>query len=93
MTILYCHANRDTEKVSAGHWFFHLGQYANCAQAAPTVHGRWELYIDFEKHGKPLSKNPYEFGSIADAIAFVSDYFEDEVKQVSPDDFPEPDHL
>ena len=87
--ILYCHAKDDTT-LTAGHWFYHLGQDAQCAQAYEE-NNKWTLYIDFEKYNKPLSEDFYSFNSLDECKKFVSDYFECAVEEVNPEDFPKPD--
>jgi hypothetical protein len=44
--ILYCHATRQTRKIGAGHWFFHTGQWAHCAQAWKAKDGHWHVRIE-----------------------------------------------
>jgi hypothetical protein len=89
--ILYCHAATDTGAVSAGDWFFHTGQWAQCAQAWPTGDGGWDLCVDFEVADKPLPEREWHFASLEDCKAFVADYFEGCIEEIDPADFPGPD--
>ena len=89
--IYYCHAVQDTDRISAGYWFFHTGQWAQCAQAYPTRDGGWGLYVDFEVAGRPLSQRDRRFASLEDCKAFVADYFGGCVVDIDPAEFPEPD--
>jgi len=89
--ILYCHATRQTRWVGPGHWFFHTGQYAQCAAAWKDRHGKWHVQIDWAPSGKQLPDPPPTFGSIEEVTHFVSKFFESEVRKVKPTEFPEPD--
>ena len=89
--IYYCHAVQDTDRISAGNWFLHTGQWAQCAQAWPTGDGGWGLAVDFEVAGKPLDQDEWHFGSLKECKAFVADYFGGYIVDIDPADFPEPD--
>jgi hypothetical protein len=91
--ILYCHAKRSTKKISAGHWFFHTGQWAQCAQASRSRDGIWSLHIDFQMRNKPLESTYLLFDSIDECKEFVSDYFGQAVRQVSSRELPGPESL
>jgi hypothetical protein len=91
--ILYCHAKRQTRKVGPGHWFFHTGQWAQCAEASRTKDGQWYVHIAFAPYGKRLPGQGKTFQSLDDALLFVSEFFERPVSKVRPSDFPNPDEL
>ena len=86
-----CHAATDTGAVSAGDWFFHTGQWAQCAQAWPTGEGGWGLYVDLEVWNEPLSQCEWHFASLEGCKAFIADQFGGCVVDIDPADFPEPD--
>jgi|SRR6516225_1931170 hypothetical protein len=67
--ILYCHATRQTRKVGAGHWFFHTGQWAQCAEAGKSKDGHWYVLINFAPFGKTLPPKDVPFGSIEESSA------------------------
>jgi hypothetical protein len=81
---VYCQAKRRAEGVDAGHWFYDPGQAAQCAYVEQTGGGKWRLYIIFEVHDKPLSKEAFDFDSAAEAKTFVGQYFDKEVVDVTP---------
>ena len=91
--ILYCHATRQTRKVGAGHWFFHTGQWAQCAEAGKSKDGHWYVLINFAPFGKTLPPKDVPFGSIEEVQRFVAEYFGKKVVKVKPNDFPDPDDL
>lgn len=91
--ILYCHAIRNTRTVDPGHWFFHTGQWAQCAEASRAADGRWLVRICFAPHAKNLPEDVVNLGSIEEVQHFVSDYFEVPVVKVKSSDFPGPKNL
>ena len=91
--ILYCHAIRKTRTVDPGHWFFHTGQWAQCAEASRAADGRWQVRICFAPHAKNLPEDVVNLGSIEEVQHFVSDYFEVPVVKVKSSDFPDPKNL
>lgn len=72
--ILYCHAKRQTRTV--GHWFFHTGQWAQCAEASRAGGGQWHVRICFAPYDKKLPEDSAIFNSIEEAQQFVSKYFD-----------------
>jgi hypothetical protein len=90
--ILYCHATRQTRKVGPGHWFFHTGQWAQCAEAWNAKDGHWHVRISFTPVSKKLPED-VAFGSIEEVQRFVSEYFGTRVIKVKPSDFPDPEDL
>jgi hypothetical protein len=91
--ILYCHATQQTPKVGPGHWFFHTGQWAQCAESWEDKDGRWRVRISFAPFGKELPADAAAFGSIEEVQRFVSEYFETTVTKVKPSDMPDPEDL
>lgn len=91
--ILYVHAPRQTTTVGPGHWFFHTGQWAQCAEAGRSKDGRWRVVISFVPHGKERPDEGLSFASIEEVQRFVGDYFGCKVRKVSPRDLPRPDEL
>lgn len=89
--ILYCHVKSGATRLEPGHWFFHTGQYVQCAQAHSDKDGRWHLSIDLKVRGKPLDGQSWEFASIEDCKTYVADYFECPVREIKPSEFPRPD--
>jgi hypothetical protein len=90
--ILYCHATRQTRTVGAGHWFFHTGQWAVCAEAGKAKDGRWHVRLHFAPLGETLPQD-VSFGSIGEVQRFVGDYFGTTVIKVNPNEFPDPTDL
>jgi hypothetical protein len=80
--ILYCHVTRRNRTISPGHWFFHTGQWADCANACRTKDGKWHVEINFAPGGKQKPDNPLTFNSIEEVKRFVSEYFETPVTKV-----------
>ncbi len=91
--VLYCHATRQTRTVSPGHWFFHTGQWAQCAEASRAGDGQWHVRICFAPYDKKLPEDSAIFSSIEEAQQFVSEYFDVPVVKVKPSDFPDPKNL
>lgn len=91
--ILYCHATRKTRTVDPGHWFFHTGEWAQCAEASKAEDGQWQVRICFAPHDKKLPEDSAIFNSIEEAQQFVSKYFDVPVVKVKPSDFPDPKNL
>jgi hypothetical protein len=89
--ILYCHAKRATRKVGPGHWFFHTGQWAQCAQAWKTKKGYWQVQVSFAPFGKKVPEHAPTFASIEEVQQFVGEYFRATVIEVRPDEFPDVD--
>jgi hypothetical protein len=90
--ILYCHATRQTRTVGPGHWFFHTGQWVQCAYAWRERNGKWKAEITLVPRNK---QQPDEatFGSIEEVKRFVSAYFERPVIEVKPSEMPRPEDL
>ena len=91
--ILYCHAKRQTRTIGRGHWFFHTGQWAQCAEASRAADGRWQVRIYFAHYAKNLPEDAVNLGSIEEVQHFVSEYFEVSVVKVKSSDFPDPKNL
>ena len=85
--IYYVHSKRNTRSVSAGHWFYHTGQDAQCAFAEQRADGRWLVHLNFEVWNKPLPNTTLDFESIAEVKDFIQDYFEKPLVEVSPRHF------
>jgi hypothetical protein len=90
--ILYCHATRRTRTVDPGHWFFHTGRWAQCAQAWKAKDGQWHVRVDYAPFGKDLPEE-VAFPSIEEVKQFVAEYFEVPVITVKPSDMPAPEDL
>jgi hypothetical protein len=88
--ILYCHVRRNTKNLSAGHWFFHTGQFAVCAQAGRHDDGYWRVLVYWDRPGKE-SPEGKTFDSIDEVVKFVSAYFEQPVVKVKASQLPRAD--
>lgn len=88
--ILYCHVRRNAKKLDPGHWFFHTGQWAVCANAAKDKKGKWHVHVYWDRPGKELPEGR-TFNSIEDVLKFVSDYFEQPVVKVKVSQMPRPE--
>ena len=91
--VLYCHATKKTRTVDPGHWFFHTGQWSQCAEASRVADGRWQVRICFAPYAKKLPEDAVNFGSIDEVKHFVSEYFEVPLVKVKSSDFPNPKNL
>jgi len=90
--ILYCHARANAKKIEPGHWFFHTGQWAVCANTDKDDQGKWWVQVYWDRDGKE-SPEGKTFDSIDDVIKFVSDYFEQPVVKVNVRQMSGPDDL
>jgi hypothetical protein len=85
--ILYCHARRNAKKIAPGHWFFHTGQWAVCANTGKDEKGEWRVQVYWDRPGKE-SPEGKTFSSIEDVLKFVGDYFEQPVVKVNVRQMP-----
>jgi hypothetical protein len=74
--ILYVHAPQHTKRLTPGHWFYHTGQCAQCAETGRTKDGRWYVRLEFSSFGKELPKNLIMFENLEEVKRFVGEYFE-----------------
>jgi hypothetical protein len=88
--IRYIHIEEGDPVYSPGDWFFHEGEWAQCAEVGENPDGTWSLSINFEVAGKPLPEQIGPFTSLAEAKHFLSEYFECPVEKGDPPS-PEPD--
>lgn len=76
--IIYCEVRKNNKQLTPGHWFFHTGQWALCAEAIKSTNGKWEVIIHFSPYGKSLpEKNTHP--SLKAAIDFIATYFDTQV--------------
>jgi hypothetical protein len=76
-----------------GRWFFHTGQWVQCAEVGKMGAKDWQLTIGLKVWNKPLLSHERHFKSLDDAKKFVSDYYEEPVIDCDPDEFPRPEDL
>jgi len=85
--IFYVHATQRAKKLTPGHWFYHTGQCAQCAEAGKTKDGRWSVRVNFAPFDKELPENAVIFDSVEEVKQFVSEYFESPVVKVTVREF------
>ena len=83
--IWYCHVRSDSKQLTPGHWFFHRGQWAQCANAYYLRRpggSTWVLDLNFERGDKPLPSLRVELSSLPACKNWLAEYFECEVVKV-----------
>jgi hypothetical protein len=91
--LLFCQAKKQTKTVGPGNWFFHTGSWMTCGEAYQDQRGRWGLNIAYAPLGKELPASIEAFGSLDEALAFMSEFFEVPVRRVRPSQLPKPEDL
>jgi hypothetical protein len=76
--IIHQEIRKNNKRCTPGHWFFHEGQFAYCAEAGKSAKGDWVLTLSFESAKKPNPIIP-TFTTLHELKAFLADYFECDV--------------
>ena len=72
--ILYCEVRKNNKQLTPGHWFFHTGQWAICAEAIKSKNGKWDINIYFATLGKNIPEMK-TFPTLRAAMEFIAVYF------------------
>jgi hypothetical protein len=72
--ILYCEVRKNNKQLTPGHWFFHTGQWAICAEANKSKNGKWDISIHFAPNGQSIPKMK-TFATLRAAMEFIAVYF------------------
>jgi hypothetical protein len=91
--ILHCEVRNARQPLEPGHWFFHEGQWAVCAEAGRSGGRKWRLKVLFAAGNKGLPEAELVFPTLNAANAFLADYFEAEIARVRATDMPTPEEL
>jgi hypothetical protein len=92
-TIYHCEVRSHLQKLQRGHWFFHTGQGAVCGGAGRDGEGRWRLDIHVAKAGKRLPDRMPTFSTLKEAVDWLEEYFEADVRRIHPAHMPKPSDL
>ena len=90
-SIVYCYAKSGSANIEPGYWFFDYGQAVQCAHILRDT-DCWYLYIETEIWNKPLPTMPIKLDSMERCVEAVAEYFNRDVIEVAPEDFPGPDY-
>jgi len=71
--ILHHEVRENNQLLTAGHWFFHTGQWCICAQAYKTVNGLWTAEIQLASKVKVFSH--VEFKTLTELKQQLSRYY------------------
>ena len=72
--ILYCEVRKNNKQLTPGHWFFHTGQWAICAEVIKSKNGKWDININFAPYGKSIPEMN-TFPTLRAAMEFIASYF------------------
>ena len=73
MEVLHCQVNENSSRLTPGHWFFHTGRWAICAEAKKSGKNRWKLEFHYVLGDKEV---PSGFTTLAELKAFLANYYE-----------------
>ena len=74
ISIIYCEVRKNNKLLTPGHWFFHTGQWAICAEAIKSKNGKWDINIHFAPHGKSIPELN-TLPTLRAAMEFIAVYF------------------
>jgi hypothetical protein len=91
--ILFVHVEPGDEKLDPGDWFFHTGGWWLCGQTGQEEDGRWYLVGVPTRANRSPHDESIKFASLADVKEYIATYYERPVREVRPDEMPDPSDL